>query len=271
MKRAILLGVIILGGGFFLAGGAQAASLPMGEPFRLAVVDAYRLKPLSPYSLREKEMPSTGEAIRLAAIDGSKIKPLDSRSLTKEQMQYIGKARKWSNISIFFLVGNVASLPITFAVDELAGGMVALVTFSGWMISHGMAAFAYRDLDLSYLLNGTTAPSTKTPRYSHILAASFGVGAMTAIGLSFSDSSGAGAAVAMISICSFVSWVSGIVGIVTTHGYAKKVGYSTASELAPFNYSEYPNKLRFSELPGGSREPRMSRGLIYLPLTAMIF
>lgn len=167
------------------------------------------------------------ESLILAEVDASRVAPLTDYSLTRQEMQYVGKAKKWENISLFMLAGNIASFPIIFAVDDFAGGMVALVTLTGWTISQGMAAFAFRDLDLSLMTSGSSSPPTKTPRFAAIGAAAFGMGAITGTGLIFSDDTGV--AIALTAICSTISWISGIVAAVSTHGYAKKVGYSKAA------------------------------------------
>ena len=202
----------------------------------------------------------------LAEVDASRVAPLQGYSLTQQEMQYVGKAKKWENISLFMLAGNIASLPIIFAVDDFAGGMVALLTLGGWTISQGMAAFAYRDLDLSLMTSGSSSPPTKTPRFAAIGAAAFGMGAITGTGLIFSDDTGV--AIALTAICSTISWISGIVAAVSTHGYAKKVGYSKAA--AGEMLRDNPRARLFADLhddPG----TRRSSSAVRVPLGLVTF
>ncbi len=141
---------------------------------------------------------------------------------TDKEMELINNTVKWSNWSWVMLAGNVASLPLTFALEDgTAGGILGIVTCCGWSLTHGFASFSYRDLAASQKSTGSKIPACGFARWSHVMGAAFGIGAITGMGLVLSDDTGV--AIALTAICSSLSWISGIAGNIATYSHAGKV------------------------------------------------
>lgn len=133
-------------------------------------------------------------------------------SLNERDLGYVEKAVEWDTWSWAMLGGNVVALILTFTLDDpIVGGILGILTLGGWSATQGMSAFAYRDLAFDRLAEGRDYADVTWPYYAHIGAASFGMGAVTAIGLSFDDNTGT--AVVLAGVCSTISWGSGIFAI----------------------------------------------------------
>jgi hypothetical protein len=163
-----------------------------------------------------------------------------SVSLNNEQMAIFDKVMFWNYMSITALGINTASVLVAVAVDPLVGGILSLLSFTYWTISTGCMSFSYRDLLLdkdapkafTFLPD---APPFKTGAFAALGAYSFGIGTITAIGLSFSDETGA--ATVLAYICSGISSISGIIAIVQTFSYSKDVDYAAYKKQLAYSYN----------------------------------
>ena len=163
-----------------------------------------------------------------------------SISLNDMQMVIFDKVMFWNYMSITALGINTASVIVAVAVDPLVGGILSLLSFTYWTISTGCMSFAYRDLLLdmdapkayTFLPD---APPFKTGAFAAIGAYAFGIGTITAIGLSFSDETGTAATLA--GICSAISSISGIVAIIQTFSYSKDVDYAAYKKQLAYSYN----------------------------------
>ena len=161
-------------------------------------------------------------------------------SLNNEQMAIFNKVMFWNYMSITALGINTASVIVAVAVDPFLGGILSLLSFTYWTISTGCMSFAYRDLILdpdapkafTYLPD---APPFKTGAFAALGAYAFGIGTITAIGLSFSDETGTAATLAYI--CSAISSISGIVAIIQTFSYSKEVDYAAYKNQLAYSYN----------------------------------
>ena len=144
-------------------------------------------------------------------------------ALNEEQTAHFEKSVKWMKYSIIALGVNTGALLLSF-IAPTAGGIVGILSLGAWSITTGYMAFGYRDLMTALDAAGSDAPSPKIPGYASIGAAAFAMGAITAISLSFSDTTGA--ATVLAYICTAVSGASGIVAIIRTRRYAEEVGYT---------------------------------------------
>lgn len=163
-----------------------------------------------------------------------------SISLNNEQMVIFDKVMFWNYMAIAALGVNTASVLVAVAVDPLIGGILSLLSFTYWTISTGGMSFSYRDLILdpdapkafTFLPD---APPFKTGAFASLGAYAFGIGTITAIGLSFSDDTGA--ATTLAYICSAISSISGIIAIVQTFSYSKDVDYAAYKKQLAYSYN----------------------------------
>ena len=102
-------------------------------------------------------------------------------------------------------------------MKEIAG----ILSLTFWTVSNGMMAFGHRDLFFDLQSRETDVPSNRIPFFSAVGGASFGVGAITALSMVFSDDTCAAGILA--GVCGAVSWASGIVSIITTRAYDRAV------------------------------------------------
>jgi hypothetical protein len=143
-------------------------------------------------------------------------------SITSEEYDMVKRTVTWSNRSWYMLVGSIASVPLTFALEDgMVGGLLAIASLTGWSIFQGNAAFAYGDLLRSQQSTGSNIPDYSFPRWSHVFAAGFGVGAITGAGMIFNDDTGA--AVAITATASVLSWITGIAANISTYNHSAEV------------------------------------------------
>jgi hypothetical protein len=149
--------------------------------------------------------------------------------LNSAQTDHFAKAVRWMKYSIIALGVNTGALVLSF-IDPFAGAIAGIISLGAWSITTGFMAWSYRDLIGSLESEGSDAPKPDMAFYTSIGAAAFAMGALTAINLSFSDTSGVSTALAYI--CTGVSGVSGIIAIVKTYRYAEEVGYTIERGLS---------------------------------------
>ena len=111
---------------------------------------------------------------------------------------------------------------VAVALNEWVGLFMGISSLGFWSFTNGMTAFAHRDY-FSHLVISRQAdvPPNTLPYFASIGGASFGMGAITAIGLIFTDSTNTAAVLA--GVCGGLSVVSGVAGIITTFMYDKAV------------------------------------------------
>jgi len=196
-----------------------------------------------------------------------KINPeLLSVSLDDVQMVIFDKVMFWNYMAITALGINTASLVVAVAVDPLVGGILSILSFGYWTVSTGVMSFSYRDLLLdkeapkafTYLPD---APPFKTGAFAALGAYAFGIGTITAIGLSFSDDTGAAATLAYV--CGGISSISGIIAIIQTFSYSKDVDYEAYKKQLAYSYNA--SYYRSIETPDPKPEEK-GRYKITLPL-----
>ena len=151
-----------------------------------------------------------------------------SAELDEGETVHFEKSVRWMKYSMIALGVNTGALVLSF-IAPTAGGIVGIMSLGAWSITTYYMAFGYRDLTAALDEAGSDAPRPTVAGYASLGAAAFAVGAVTAIGLSFSDTTGA--ATVLAYICTAVSGVSGIVGIVKTYRYAEEVGYTIEKGL----------------------------------------
>ena len=149
-------------------------------------------------------------------------------SLNEEQTAHFEKSVRWMKYSTIALGVNTGALLLSF-IAPTTGGIVGILSLGAWSITTGYMAFGYRDLMAALDAAGSDAPSPKKAGYASIGAAAFAMGAISAISLSFSDTTGA--ATVLAYICTAVSGASGIVAIIKTYRYAEEVGYTIEKGL----------------------------------------
>ena len=157
--------------------------------------------------------------------------------LEAKEYEKFSRVLLWTKISIGMLALNTASIIVTAAVDPLAGAIVAILSLTGWNISTAYMAFNYRDITNMLKKRDEDDILPTTPMISSIMAYAFGMGAITAIGLSFSDDTGAAAV--LTYVCSAVSGISGIVAIVSTFMYSNKISYGDYKKQLSSLYYRY--------------------------------
>lgn len=160
-------------------------------------------------------------------------------SITEEEKGLVNRSVMMSNVSWVMLLGNLVSLPVIFLVNPPEiGGILAVLALGGWTITQGFAALPLRDMKTSVEETGSTVPDCDVPMWSHIMAASFGMGGIVGAGLIFSDDTGA--AIALTAVCCVISWISGIIGNFGSYAYASSIS------RIPYNTSY--NQMYFPEM-----------------------
>jgi hypothetical protein len=142
--------------------------------------------------------------------------------LTTDQRTLFDSIMSETYWTIGFLGANTASILIAVAIDPFVGSIVGILTLAGYAISSGYMAFGYRDLTAIATASNPYLPDMTIPWFASIGAASFAMGTITAIGLSYSDDTGT--ATVLAGVCGTISLVSGIVAVVTTFGYSNELG-----------------------------------------------
>lgn len=167
--------------------------------------------------------PSFGE-LHIGPVFGIGSPDLVASVLTDDQLATFARVMRWNTLSIAALGANTLAFLVTVAVDPFVGGIAGILTLGFWTISTGYMSFGYRDLITDLAASGSEARQPKAQWWESILAASFGMGAITAIGLSFDDDTGVAETLAYV--CLGVSTISGILAIVGTFNYAGEVEYA---------------------------------------------
>jgi hypothetical protein len=148
--------------------------------------------------------------------------------LNEEQTAHFEKSVMWMKYSTIALGVNTGALLLSF-IAPTAGGIVGILSLGAWSITTGYMAFGYRDLMAALDAAGSDAPSPKKAGYASSGAAAFAMGAISAISLSFSDTTGT--ATVLAYICTALSGASGIIAIIKTYRYAEEVGYTIEKGL----------------------------------------
>ena len=167
--------------------------------------------------------PSFGE-LNTGPVSGIGSPDLLASVLTDDQLATFARVMRWNTLSIAALGANTLAFLVAVAVDPFVGGIAGILTVGFWTISTGYMAFGYGDLITDLAASGSKARQPKAQSWESILAASFGIGAITAIGLSFDDDTGVAETLAYV--CLGVSTISGILAIVGTFNYAREVEYA---------------------------------------------
>ena len=157
--------------------------------------------------------------------------------LEAKEYEKFSRALLWTKISMGMLALNTASIVLTTEVDLLTGAIISILSFTGWTISMAYMSFNYRDMTNMLKKRGKDDILPMTPMISSLIAYAFGMGTITAIGLSFSDDTGVAAVLAYA--CAAVSGISGIVAIVSTFTYSSRISYREYKKQLSSLYYRY--------------------------------
>ena len=146
----------------------------------------------------------------------------DPLSLSEEGRRLVDKAVFWSWMSIGGFGASTLGLIVTHAVDETVGGMLSLISVGFWTASNLTNAFAHRDISNEIELTNPEMERPFTAGVASLVGGVLGIGALTAISLSFSDTTGAAEIAAYIGYG--LSALAGGYGIYKTFEYAAASG-----------------------------------------------
>ncbi|GEM_PF-5868412 len=172
------------------------------------------------FSLGASFLPGLANSFFVPDYLGYKLQPKEYEKFSEVML--------WTKIGMGMFALNTAALIVTTVIDPLVGGIVSILSFGGWTLSTAFMAFNYRDINTMLTKRGEDSILPTVPAISSLIAYAFGMGTITAIGLSFSDYTGVAEALAYV--CSAVSSISGIVAIVSTFTYSNKINYKEYKE-----------------------------------------
>jgi hypothetical protein len=158
--------------------------------------------------------------ITIAVASVAPAQSTEQDVFTAEQLEFVGQADMWQNWALVSFGASVGAALTAIAIDPFVGGILGILSLGGLSIFEGLSVLEYNKLLLSQDGLGNQVPDFSLPRVSGIASAGLAMGALTAISLSFDDSSGV--AVVLAGICTTGAWVSGGISYFTTKAYLRE-------------------------------------------------
>ena len=142
--------------------------------------------------------------------------------ITESERDLLNTATLWGWMGVGAFGANVLGVAVSLAADPPVGGILSLVSVGFWTAANVVNAVTHRYL--SNEMDGRSSPAQRSTAagLGTLVAGGLGIGALTAISLSFGDTSGVAEVVTYIFLA--LSTVAGGYGIYKTFEYADAAG-----------------------------------------------
>lgn len=168
--------------------------------------------------------PTLPLALRAQHFGFSFIEQMDDIEISDQQRHYLDNAVLWSWMSVGGFGANALGLIVTLTADPSVGGVLSLLSAGFWTASNLFNAVALRDLARDMAYSHASPPRPTVAGWAALASGLFGSMGLTAISLSFGDTTGKATPIAYVFLT--LSTLAGGYGVYRTFAYAEAAGVS---------------------------------------------